>query len=439
MATTDGHTDIRITATRLPLIEVEPGGELPPLPRTAWLDIDLDAIVSNVRLMRRLVPAGVRVEPVVKADAYGHGAVAVARALIADGAASLGVATFDEALELRQAGVEVPILILFPIPAEHAPAARRLGLSITGGDRELLARTLAALEAAPDDAPGAVPDRIAVHLEIETGLGRGGVQPEDALEAAAAIEACPRARLAGVWSHLQAGGDAATTAGQEGRFGAATQLLEAAGMTLPTLHIVASGALLAATSRTYDVVRAGIAMYGMVPDGLVEAESASSVVARLRPAMALRARPVRVAWLDAGTGVSYGPSYVTPRRSCIATLPLGYADGYARGLSKKAQVLVRGIRVPQVGTVAMDAIMVDVTDAPGPPITIDDEFTLLGQQGGDRITAFEVAQWGNTISHEVTSAMSGRLPRVYYAAAEAVGMRAVACDAGLGGAGSLDH
>jgi alanine racemase len=180
-------------------------------------------------------------------------------------------------------------------------------------------------------------------------------------------------------------------------------------------------------------------MYGMVPDGLVEAESASSVVARLRPAMALRARPVRVAWLDAGTGVSYGPSYVTPRRSCIATLPLGYADGYARGLSNKAQVLVRGIRVPQVGTVAMDAIMVDVTDAPGPPITIDDEFTLLGQQGGDRITAFEVAQWGNTISHEVTSAMSGRLPRVYYAAAEAVGMRAVACDAGLGGAGSLDH
>jgi alanine racemase len=179
-------------------------------------------------------------------------------------------------------------------------------------------------------------------------------------------------------------------------------------------------------------------MYGMVPDGLVEAENATSVVARLRPAMALRARPVRVAWLEAGTGVSYGPSFVTARRSCIATLPLGYADGYARGLSNKAQVLVRGLRVPQVGTVAMDAVMVDVTDVPGPPITIDDEFTLLGEQGGDRITAFEVAQWGNTISHEVIAAMSGRLPRVYYAAAEAVGMRAVACDAGRG-AGSLDE
>ena len=428
---------IRITATRLPLIEVEPGGKLPPLPKSAWLEIDLDAIVSNVRLLRGIVPAGVRVEPVVKADAYGHGAVAVARALIADGVASLGVATFDEALELRQAGVEVPILILFPIPADQAPAALRLGLSITGGDRELLARTLAALDEAPRDAPGAVPDRIAVHLEIETGLGRGGVQPEEAAESAAAIEASPRARLAGVWSHLQSGGDAAITAGQETRFGDASRLLEAACVTVPTRHIVASGALLAATSGTYDVVRAGIAMYGMVPDGLVEAENATSVVARLRPAMALRARPVRVAWLEAGTGVSYGPSFVTARRSCIATLPLGYADGYARGLSNKARVLVRGLRVPQVGTVAMDAIMVDVTDVPGPPITIDDEFTLLGEQGEDRITAFEVAQWGNTISHEVIAAMSGRLPRVYYAAAEAVGMRAVAWDAGRW-AGSLD-
>ena len=428
----------RIIATRLPLIEVEPGGVLPPLPKTAWLEIDLDAIVSNVRLMRGVVPAGVQIEPVVKADAYGHGAVAVARALIVDGAASLGVATFDEALELRQAGVEVPILILFPIPAEQAPTARRLGLSITAGDRELLARTLAALVAAPDDAPSGASDRIAVHLEIETGLGRGGVQPEEALEAAAVIEACPLARLAGVWSHLQSGGDAAITAGQEARFGAATRLLEAAGVILRPRHIAASGALLAATSGTYDIVRAGIAMYGMVPDGLVEAEGATSVVARLRPAMALRARPVRVAWLAAGTGVSYGPSFVTRRRSCIATLPLGYADGYARGLSNKAQVLVRGIRVPQVGTVAMDAIMVDVTDVPGPPITIDDEFTLLGQQGGERITAFEVAQWGNTISHEVIAAMSGRLPRVYYAAAEAVGLRPVAYDAGRGGVGNLD-
>jgi alanine racemase len=144
--------------------------------------------------------------------------------------------------------------------------------------------------------------------------------------------------------------------------------------------------------------------------------------------MSLRARPVRVAWLAAGSGVSYGPTFTTTRKSCIATLPLGYADGFPRSLSNKAQVLVRGMRVPQVGTVAMDAIMVDVTDVPGPAVTIDDEFTLIGEQGGERISALEVARWGNTISYEVVTAMSGRLPRVYYAAAEAVAMRAVACE-----------
>ena len=418
-----------MTATRLPLVEAGPGGVLPPLPKTAWLEIDLDAVVSNVRLLRGTLPRNVEVEPVVKADAYGHGAVAVARALTADGSVSLSVATFDEGLELRQAGVQVPILILFPIPADLAPDALRHRLSITAGDSDLLGRTLAALEAAPAGDDG---ECLPIHLEVETGLGRGGVRPEEVAAVAAAIEAGPKARLAGLWSHLQSGGEAGITARQEARFGVAAGLLEAAGLTLPMRHFTASGGLLAATAGSYHRVRAGIAIYGMVPDGLVAAPENETVVAALRPAMALRARPVRVAWLEAGTGVSYGPSFVTRRRSCIATLPLGYADGYSRGLSNTAQVLVRGLRAPQVGTVAMDAIMVDVTDIPGPPKTIDDVFTLLGEQGGDRISAAEVAQWGNTISHEVVAAMSGRLPRVYYAAAEAVGMRAVACDVGRG-------
>jgi alanine racemase len=139
---------------------------------------------------------------------------------------------------------------------------------------------------------------------------------------------------------------------------------------------------------------------------------------------------VRVAWLAAGTGVSYGPSFVTGRDSLIATLPLGYADGWTRSLSNKAQVLVRGMRVPAVGTVAMDAFMVDVTDVPGAPVTVDDEFTLIGEQGGETIAATEVARWGNTISYEVITGMSGRLPRVYYAAAKAVRMRTVACEIG---------
>jgi alanine racemase len=207
-------------------------------------------------------------------------------------------------------------------------------------------------------------------------------------------------------------------------------------MSLPARHLAASGGLLAATAGTYDVVRVGIAQYGIVPDGVTVAGENLAVASGLRPVMSLRARPVRVAWLDAGSGVSYGPTFTAARRSCIATLPLGYADGFPRSLSNKAQVLVRGVRAPQVGTVAMDAIMVDVTDVPGPPVTIDDEFTLIGEQGGERISALEVARWGNTISYEVVAAMSGRLPRVYYAAAEAVGMRAVACDASRDPGGS---
>ncbi|HEX7496302.1 MAG TPA: alanine racemase [Candidatus Limnocylindrales bacterium] len=441
----------RITATRLPLIEVRPGEPLPPLPKMAWLDIDLDALVENVRLLTSLLPAGVRLEPVVKADAYGHGAVPVARALVRDGARSLSVATFDEALELRQAGIDVPILIVFPIPPELAPSARRHGMSVTAGDQVLLARTLAALAddvppgqpaAATSDiaerqlvASGSGDSRLAIHLEVETGLGRGGVDPDLAPAAAAAIKASPHARLAGLWSHLQSAGNTDLTAGQDRRFGIAADLLEATGVTLPARHLAASGAVLAASVPPYDAARVGLAIYGLVPDGLEVAEGARAVAAALRPVMSLRARPIRVAWLEPGTGVSYGPSFTTARRSLIATLPLGYADGYPRSLSNRARVLVRGTRVPLVGTVAMDAVMVDVTDVPGHAVSVDDEFTLLGEQGGARIGALEVARWGNTISHEIVSAMSGRLPRVYYAAAEAVGLRTIACDSSRGGRG----
>jgi alanine racemase len=415
-----------VTATRHPLVEIGPGESLPPLPKTAWLEIDLDAVVANVRAIGGLLPPGARVQPVVKADAYGHGAVAVSRALVAAGVASLGVATFDEALELRQAGIDLPILVLFPIPADLAPAALRHRLSITVGDRELSQRTLAALSPV-----GELPAdrRLAVHLEVETGLGRGGVAVEDVVDLARSVEACPQARLAGLWTHLQAAGVETITSAQQAYFGAASGLLEAAGVSLPERHVSASGGILASTAGAYDAVRIGLSTYGLVPDGLAMDERNRLAAAGLRPAMALRARPIRVASLLAGWGVSYGPTFRTERPSVIATLPIGYADGWPRSLSNKAHVLVRGLRVPQVGTVAMDALMVDVTDVPGPAVTIDDEFTLIGRQGADEIAAQEVGRWGNTISYEVVSAMSGRLPRVYYAAAKPVAIRAVACEA----------
>jgi alanine racemase len=420
-------------ATRLTLIEVAPGRPLPPLPRSAWIEIDLDALISNALLLQGTLPSGIRLEAVVKGDAYGHGAVPVARALVAAGVQSLSVATFDEGLELRQAGISVPILVLFPIPPELVPDATRLRLSLTAGDQTLLERTLTVLDHM--DAAAVPADlELRIHLEVETGLGRGGLHSTDIPAAAAAIEASPRARLAGLWSHLQAAGDQDRTADQAARLGVASSLLEEVGVTIPDRHLAASGGLLAASAPSYDIVRIGLALYGIVPDGLKVDERHAAAAAGLKPILSLRARPVRVMELPAGTGVSYGPTFITSRPSRIATLPLGYADGLPRSLSNKAQVLVRGGRVPAVGTVAMDAVMVDVTDVPGAPVSVDDDFTLIGTQGNDTIDAREVAQWGNTISYEIVTAMSGRLPRVYYAAAKAVQMRAVACDLRRGGA-----
>jgi alanine racemase len=416
----------RVISTRHPLVGTGPGRRLPPLPRTAWVEIDLDSLAHNVRLLTSMLPDGARIDGVVKADAYGHGAVPVARALVRIGVRSLSVATYDEGLELRQAGIEVPIFVIFPIPPEFAAPALRHELAITVGDFTLLQRTLAVLAGLAEVEAAA--NRLAIHIEVETGLGRGGFDPSDVVAAAAAIDAAPRAHLAGLWSHLQSGGDMELSAAQADRFETAAELLQNAGRTVPTRHIAASGGLLAASVPSFDLVRVGISLYGVVPDGLIASEKNLAAAAGLRPLLSLRAKPVRVAALPAGTGVSYGPSFVTPRPSNIATLPLGYADGYPRSLSNRAQALVRGMRVPIVGTVAMDAVMVDVTDVPGPAVTVDDEFTLIGDQRGETIGVAEVARWGNTISHEVLTAMSARLPRVYYAEAEAVELRIVASD-----------
>ena len=430
----DAVTRMRTIATRHPLVEAGPGGELPALPKSAWIEVDLDAIAANARLFAELIGPGASVQPVVKADAYGHGAVAVSRALVASGIESLVVATFDEGLELRQAGIEVPILILFPIPPELAPAALRHRLSITVGDVELTRRTLAALDQAVAGAALGAPDtagadsRLSIHLEIETGLGRGGAFPEEIVSLVRLVSQSPMARIAGMWGHLQEAGNAKITTSQAAHFDRAAGFLEDATVSVPLRHLSASGGILAGTVDAYDMVRIGISIYGIVPDGLEPSDANRAIAARLVPALSLRARPVRVATLPTDWGVSYGPTFRTKRESRIATIPIGYADGWPRSLSNKAQVLVRGRRVPQVGTIAMDALMIDVTDVPGPAVTIDDEFTLVGRQGGDEIGAQEVARWGNTISYEVLSAMSGRLPRVYYADSKPVAMRSVALE-----------
>lgn len=396
---------------------------LPPLPRTAWLEIDLDRLAGNLRAIRGAVGRDIRVEPVVKADAYGHGAVPVAHALEAAGADGLGVATWDEAVELRDAGVALPILVLFPVPPWVAPLAGTAGVTLTVGDQVLLERTLRAIEASRHA-------RVRIEIEVETGLGRGGL-PLDVLAGAIdAIEQVPRVSLAGAWTHLGTPDDPERSGAQARAFERARAILAEHGVHAGHRHVAASGGILAETVPLHDAVRPGLITYGVRPDGLEATPSRRSLVDALRPVLRLVARPVRVAELPPGTGVSYGQAHVTARWSRIATLPLGYGDGYQRARMNRVQALVRGVAVPLVGTIAMDAVMADVTDVPGPPVTVDDEFVLLGEQATGTLTAAELARSGTTISWEVLAGMAHRLPRVYYAAARAVGLRTLVTDRG---------
>jgi len=400
---------------------------LPALPRSAWLEIDLDALTGNLAALRSLAGPGVAVHPVVKADAYGHGAVPVSRALEAAGADGFCVAAVDEALALRAGGIQAPIRVLYPIPPAFAGEAARQGVAVPAGDPRLLEALLAAAGSAAghaaDTAAGSGPDApLLVELQVETGLGRDGFAIDALPAAARAVDAAPGVRLAGLWTHLQATEDPDRTREQLERFDVATARLRDSGLPLPDRHVAASGGLFTDVAAL-DGVRPGLAVYGVVPDELDATALAPAAATAFRPVMSLHARPVRVADLPAGHGISYGPTFTTQRPSRVATLPLGYGDGFTRAFSNRAEALVRGGRVPLVGNVAMDAIMIDVTDVPGAPVTPDDEFVLLGGQGDDAIRIEDLARTRTTNSWEVMTQMAARLPRVYHAAAGPVGLR----------------
>jgi alanine racemase len=370
----------------------------------------------------------VRVEPVVKADAYGHGALPIALALEAAGADGVGVATFDEAMELRDGGCRLPILVLYPVPVELIPDAIAHRIAVIAGDPALADRLLAAVAARTPGTRGA----LEVHVEVETGLGRGGFLPAEVPDILARLDATPGVRIGGLWSHLAAPEDAALSADQDATF---VRVLDAVAPARGThgpgadpparRHLSASGAILGGTAPAYDAVRPGLAIYGLLPDDVEFAPTAGPASA-LRPVMSLVARPVRVADLPEGHGVGYGPAFTTTRPSRLATLPVGYGDGWSRRYTNNAEALVRGVVVPLVGRVSMDAVIADVTDVPGPPVDVDDEFVLLGSQGELTISAGELARRRTTNSWEVVTAMSRRLPRVYHRAGVPEGTRTLA-------------
>ena len=396
---------------------------LPPLRRMAWIEIDNEALAANVAVLRRMAGEGIALLPVVKADAYGHGMVPVARTLAAAGVDGLCVATLDEAIILDDGGIDVPMLVLYPVPPSGVAEAARRGIGLAGGTSAALDDILVAA------AASGLADRLSIELEIETGLGRGGVLPERAVEAARAIIASG-ARLGGVWSHLQEAEVVDLTTAQIDAFEVALAALAAARIAVPRRHLAASAGILLGSVPRYDAVRPGLATYGLVPDELASAgmgfDDLLPAGRDLRPILSLHARPVRVTDLPTGHGVSYGPTWRAPRPSRIATLPIGYGDGWPRSLSNRAEVLVRGVRVPVVGNVAMDATMIDVSHVPGAPVGLDDEVVLIGRQGEAQITVAEVARWRTTNSWEVVTAMSPRLARVYDAAAGLTGSRLLA-------------
>jgi alanine racemase len=331
----------------------------------------------------------------------------------------LAVATLEEGQQLRAAGISIPVLILYPLPPGATLDASRAQLDVVATDRAGAERLIR--EIGP---PGHL---LRVHLEVETGLQRGGVPPDEAGEIAAALAAAPGIELGGLWSHLASSHDPRFSAIQRRRFEDAARTLANAGLDAPTFHLDATGGLLYGTGASADVVRPGLMLYGVAPDrppGAAFSSAGADAVARLRPAMSLHARPLRVASVPAGAPVGYGGLWTASRDSCVATLPIGYGDGFVRTYQPGAEALVRGRRVPLIGSVAMDAIEADVTDVPD--VSTDDEFVLLGAQGKERITADDLARRRNTISWEVVTGIAPRLTRVYHAAAGLKGVRTLA-------------
>jgi alanine racemase len=395
---------------------------LPPLPRLAWLEIDTDALAANLQLVRALVAPSTRLAAVVKADGYGHGIEVAARTFSAAGADLLCVATLDEALLLRSAGVRAPIAVLFAVPPEEVPDAVAAGVELIAGEMAALRETLRVWRARPG-ARG----ELLLHLEVETGLMRAGIAPERAGEAARLVDETPGARLAGIWSHLASSHDAAASAEQVERFESAIAGVRSATSVVPPRHLAATGALFAGTAPHYDMARPGLALYGELPERFPVSETAAATARGLRPALTLKARPLRVEAVPAETAVGYGRLWRSRRPSLLATLPVGYGDGWDRAYGGRATALVRGRRVPLVGSVAMDAVAADVTDVPG--VGPADEFVLLGAQEGDRVTASELALLRNTISWEVLASMAQRVTRVYHAGAGLLGVRTLVGEA----------
>ena len=373
--------------------------------RWAWADVDLDAIASNVRFVRDIVQPS-KVWAVVKADAYGHGAVPVARAAVGAGAEGLCVALVQEGVELRDAGIEQPILVLSEQPHEELDELVINRLTATLYSLDGVVALADAVQRVGHS------NRQQAHLKIDTGMHRLGAQPGDALMIADAIADHPLLELQGVFTHLAMADEptAKANALQVQRFDWVVAALKEAGHRPPLVHVANSAGALALADTRHSLVRVGIAMYGIVPGHRL-----GEMCADLQPSLSLVSRVGHVKRVVAGEGISYGLRHTVTHETTIATVPVGYADGVPRRLfANGGEVLIGGIRRPIVGVVTMDQLMVDCGDD---AIGVGDEVVLIGRQasehGSGEIRAEEWADRLGTIGYEVVCGISKRVERRY--------------------------
>jgi alanine racemase len=374
---------------------------MPDLP--AWAEINLVALAHNVREISKISGLDTELMAVVKANAYGHGAVEVSGNVLANGASRLAVARLSEGVELRKAGINVPILILGYTPVEQIEEVVKYGLEQTvyGIDYgEKLNQRLA--------QQGLF---LPVHIKVDTGMGRIGVVADNessAIQEIKKIYFLPFLRIAGIFTHFASADsyDKTYTAKQWRAFDMLMEDLDREGLEFPYRHAANSAAIIDFPESKLNIVRAGIILYGLYPSQEISKEKII-----LKPVMSFKSRIAHLKEVPGDFSVSYGCTYKTKETSLIATIPAGYADGYSRSLSNRGEVLIRGSRAPVVGRVCMDQFMVDVSNIP--QVEAGDEVVLFGRQGDANLPVEEIADLIGTINYEVVCMVSARVPRIY--------------------------
>lgn len=376
--------------------------------RAAWAEVDLDALAHNMREVRRLADKNAIVTAVIKADGYGHGARKIARTLLDNGADRFAVAVLDEGIELRRAGFKVPILVLGFTDKERAEEiiSNNLEQTVYSWD---LAEALS--EKAEKHGKTA-----RIHLKIDSGMGRIGLQPDTkSVELIKRMSKLPNLTIEGIYTHFAVAdtADKSYTIKQYEKFSKICDELEMENVRIGVRHCGNSAAIIDLPDMHMDMVRAGIMLYGLKPSDEIMLEKLE-----LKQVMSLKVRISHVKDIEAGQSISYGRKFIADKKRRIASLPIGYADGYTRMLTGKAEALVKGVRVPVVGRICMDQCMIDVTGIEN--VKVGDEAVLFGKQGNEFIHIDELAEKLGTINYEIVCMISKRVPRVYIKDGKAV-------------------